>query len=88
MSEEKIDERTELDKWSDAFEEWVAIENYVEFLSEHNAGITRFIGGHYHGVMESDRLKWFCEMHNIDQLKLEEERRALLDEAREANEGK
>ena len=78
---------SELDKWANVHEEWIAILNFLEFIKENDMFICVLIDdgyGHY-PMTEHDIQRKFYEAHAIDAMKLENERRALLETARQEN---
>lgn len=83
---------SELEKWSDVAEEWAQLINFLEWLGdkgvafcEHESNYMKDHAWHWILLPESKLRDLFCESYDIDQVQLEKERRALLEEAREAN---
>ena len=71
-----------MDRWSDVFEEWASLSNFMAFLSGSDIGFSKTMCGHEYPLGTEEMRKLFCEFHDIDQKKKEQERRALLETAR------
>ena len=89
------DTKSELDKWVDVHENVVIIEEFLDYICNGGYAVHQFyerdgesdwdksLPQILQPVTEHERRKLLEQFFDIDPMKLEEERRALLEEARE-----
>lgn len=77
--------KSELDKWSVVHEEWVAIQGFMEFVGVRKHGMCVYLEAleEWAPVSMYEIKRLFEESYDIDAIRLEQERRALLEDARE-----
>ena len=75
--------RSELDKWAEVYDEWTGIDLFLDWLGESKIAVCKLSedGFENYLMVRYDIQRMYYDYCDIDPAKLEQERRALLEEA-------